>query len=182
MLPILEMVVQRFTDGPNAVYKTRNSTFLPPKVMASFTNDGQINQLAAVLGIFEDQPPLPGNMTLPNRKFKSSRITPMRGTIAFESLSCPTSSSYPTCRNSTSRSVVYMRIRLNEVVYPVLNCTSGPGSSCPLSQYQSIVKRKLTEAGDFAKMCNVTGSTFLSNPRATVFFDNTLPWATVIKP
>jgi acid phosphatase len=41
MLPVLDMVVQRFTDGPNAVDKTRNSTFLPPKIIVSFTNDGQ---------------------------------------------------------------------------------------------------------------------------------------------
>lgn len=186
MLPVLDMLVQRFIDGPNAVYRTRNSTFLSPKILASFTNDGQINQLAAVLGIFDDQPQLPGNIRLPNRKFRSSRITPMRGTIAFESLSCPASSlcssSHHADGNSTSRSDVYMRIRLNEVVYPVLNCTSGPGSSCPLSQYQSIVKRKLAEAGDFTKLCNVTGPMFTSNPRATFFFDNTLPWATIIKP
>jgi acid phosphatase len=103
----------------------------------------------------------------------------MRDTVAFESLSCPVSSpfssSYRTGGNTTSQPDVYMRIRLNEVVYPVLNYISGPDFSCPLSQYQSIVKRKLVEASDFVKVCNVTGPTFSSNLHATFLFDNTLP-------
>jgi acid phosphatase len=52
MLPIVEGLVQRFVDGPNVVYKLRNSTFVPPKVIANFANDGQINQIIAALGVF----------------------------------------------------------------------------------------------------------------------------------
>ena len=179
MLPVLNGLVQRFVDGPNATYQTGNGTFVPPKIMASFSNDGQINQLVAALGIFDNEPQLPANRTLPDRKFRASRLVPMRGTVAFERLSCPAASSYPTS-NSTGQA--YMRILLNEVVYPVVNCTSGPGSSCPLSQYQSIVENKVDAVGDFTKVCNTTDSSFTARPTATFFRDNTLPWQIVVKP
>jgi acid phosphatase len=187
MLPVIDMVARRFVDGPDAVYKTKNGTFIPPKIMATFSNDGQINQLAAMIGVFDKQQPLPGNMTLPDRLFRSSLITKMRGTIAFERLSCPaaapvpSNSTYGYAHNSynSTASGAYMRIRINDVVYPVVGCTSGPGSSCPLEQYQSIIKGKLAEAGDFNKLCNTTG--FASEPKATFFMDNTLPYQVIVK-
>ncbi|KAF3036863.1 hypothetical protein E8E11_001625 [Didymella keratinophila] len=179
MLPVLTGLVQRFVDGPNATYRTGNGTFVPPKIMASFSNDGQINQLIAALGIFDNEPQLPANKTLPDRRFRASRLVPMRGTVAFERLSCSAASSYH-ASNSTGQ--VYMRILLNEVVYPVVNCTSGPGSSCPLSQYQGIVESKVDAVGDFTKICNTTDSGFAARPTATFFRDNTLPWQIVVKP
>jgi acid phosphatase len=126
-------------------------------------------------------------MTLPDRLFRSSLITKMRGTIAFERLSCPaaapapSNSTYGYAHNSynSTASGAYMRIRINDVVYLVVGCTSGPGSSCPLEQYQSIIKGKLAEAGDFNKLCNTTG--FASEPKATFFMDNTLPYQVVVK-
>lgn len=185
MLPVIDMLVRRFADGPNATYTTKNSTFVPPKIMANFANDGQINQMIAALGIFDDEPQLPGNMTLPDRKFKSSRLTSMRGTVAFERLSCAASSSNATYGNDhepARGSEAYLRVRLNDVVYPVVGCISGPGQSCPLSQYQAIINGKLAEAGSFTKMCNVTDASFASEPRANFFMDNTLSFARVIKP
>jgi acid phosphatase len=188
MLPIVDMVARRFIDGPDAVYKTGNGTFVPPKIMAAFSNDGQINQLAAMIGVFDKQQQLPGNMTLPDRLFRSSLIVKMRGTIAFERLSCPnvaspaSNSTYGYAHNSYNQtsSDAYMRIRINDVVYPVVGCTSGPGSSCPLEEYQSIIKGKLAEAGDFNKLCNTTGQA--STPKATFFMDNTLPYQVIVKP
>lgn len=175
MVPVVDMVVQRFVDGPKATYTTGNSTFVPPNIMAAFSNDGQINQIIAALGVFDSQEQLPSNRTLPNRTFRASRLVPMRGTVAFERLSCPA----PASNNSSQ---TYMRIRLNDVVYPVVDCASGPGSSCPLSQYHAIIKGKLTEAGSFTKLCNTTNSSFSSEPKATFFMDNTLPFATIVKP
>lgn len=181
MLPIIDMVARRFIDGPNATYTIGNSTFVPPKIMAAFSNDGQINQIVAALGVFDGEAQLPGNMTLPDRKFRASRLVPMRGTVAFERLSCAGSASHGYGNDNTA-STAYMRIRLNDVVYPVANCTSGPGSSCPLLQYQDIIKSKLAAAGSFTKLCNVTNDSFSSAPSATFFMDNTLSYATVIEP
>lgn len=183
MLPVLDMVAQRFVDGPNAVYQIGNTTFVPPKIMASFSNDGQINQLIAALGVFDDEPQLPGNMSLPNRKFRSSRLTPMRGTVAFERLSCPANPTESSCGYaSIGTKDTYMRILLNDVVYPVVGCASGPGSSCPLSEYQSIVRGKFTAAGSFANLCNNTTPAFSRTRSANFFMDNTLSYGIPIKP
>ncbi|KAJ4334528.1 hypothetical protein N0V95_009139 [Ascochyta clinopodiicola] len=179
MLPVIEGLVQRFVDGPNATYENGNSTFVPPKIIASFSNDGQINQIVAGIGVFDNEPQLPANRTLPNRKFRASRLVPMRGTVAFERLSCPAASGYATGNSTTE---AFMRIRLNEVVYPVVNCTSGPGSSCPLSQYHNIIKSKIDAVGDFTKVCNTTDSSFAARPTSTFFTDNTLPFQRVVKP
>lgn len=189
MLPVVDMTVQRFVDGPNATYKAGNGTFVPPKIMANFANDGQINQLAAAIGVFDNQQQLPGNMSLPNRIFRSSQVVKMRGTIAFERLSCPAVAHNSTYgygthnnHNSTTFEETFMRIRINEVVYPVVDCNSGPGSSCPLSRYQSIIRAKRVQAGDITKLCNMTDGGLAPEPKATFFFDNTLPWQSVVKP
>jgi acid phosphatase len=183
MLPVLDMVAQRFIDGPNAVYQNGNTTFFPPKVMASFSNDGQINQLIAMLGVFDAEPQLPGNMSLPDRKFRSSRLTPMRGTVAFERLSCPADPLETSCGYANvDTKDTYMRILLNDVVYPVVGCTSGPGSSCPLMEYQGIVRSKFDEAGSFATLCNDTTPVAARTRSANFFMDNTLPYGIVVKP
>ncbi|EOA83139.1 hypothetical protein ACJQWK_00301 [Exserohilum turcicum] len=186
MLPVVDMTVQRFIDGPDATYKTGNATFTPPKIMANFANDGQINQLAAMIGVFDSQRPLPGNISLPDRLFRSSQIVKMRGTVAFERLSCPAAAhnstlTYNYAHNDTNSDDAYMRIRINDVVYPVVGCTDGPGSSCPLSQYQKIIQSKRAEAGDFTKICNMTDQSLTAQPKATFFFDNTLPWQIIVK-
>ncbi|KAH4180082.1 hypothetical protein HBI46_188270 [Parastagonospora nodorum] len=183
MLPVLDMVAQRFIDGPNAVYQNGNTTFVPPKVMASFSNDGQINQLISMLGVFDDQPQLPGDMLLANRTFRSSRLTPMRGTVAFERLSCPVDPLETSCGYTGAPTKdVYMRILLNDVVYPVVGCTSGPGSSCPLMEYQGLIRNKFVEAGSFATLCNDTTPAYSSTRSANFYMDNTLPFASVVRP
>lgn len=216
MLPTLAMLIERFVDGPDATYSLHNSTFQSPKLLASFSNDGQINQLVAASGVFDNEPPLPSNMTLLNRKFRASRLTPMRGTITFERLTCfapemppdPSSgcvvgSSHSASGPSTLRthdtatrstntqkrddditkpSGVYVRVLLNDVVYPIANCDSGPGASCQLSRYQNIVKDKLAKAGDFPNLCNTTNASFSKKPQSTFFMDNTLPFMHPIKP
>lgn len=180
MLPVVEGLVQRFVDGPNATYAVGNGTFVPPKVIASFSNDGQINQLLAAIGVFDNEPQLPANRTLPDRKFRASRLVTMRGTVAFERLACPAATSGYASSNSTGDA--YVRIRLNDVVYSVVDCTDGPGSSCPLSQYQNIIKSKIDTVGDFTKICNTTDSSFAARPTATFFKDNTLSYQRVVKP
>ena len=139
-----------------------------------------INQLIAAIGVFDNEPQLPANRTLPDRKFRASRLVTMRGTVAFERLSCPVGSNKYGTSNATNEA--YMRIRLNEVVYPVVNCTSGPGSSCPLLQYRDIIKSKIDAVGDFTKVCNSTDSSFAPKPITTFFTDNTLPFQRIVKP
>ena len=87
----------------------------------------------------------------------------MRGTIAFER---------PNCRKGT-----FMHIKLNDAIYPISNCKSGPGQSCPLASYQALVAKKPKAAGDFEKSCNVTASVISSGSERTTFLtDVKLPF------
>ena len=103
MLPVLSAIVQRLTDGPNHTYVTANSTFTPPPLAAMFTNDGQINQLASEIGVFDQQTPLPADHIPPGQIYIASHYVSMRGTITFERLNC--------------NSAYFVRIALNDVVY-----------------------------------------------------------------
>lgn len=69
MLPVLQGIVDLLETGPKATAKTgRNGTVtLPPLIMA-FTHDNEINELASLLGVFEDQKPLDA------RKMDSNRV------------------------------------------------------------------------------------------------------------
>ncbi|KAF2112758.1 histidine phosphatase superfamily [Lophiotrema nucula] len=175
MVPVLDGLVQQFVDGPNTTYTNSDgSKFVPPRLIASFSNDGQINQLAAAIGVFDKQSPLPANKILRDRLFVSSNFVTMRGTIGLERLSCA---------EKVDGDRTYVRIRLNEVVYPVAACQSGPGKSCPLRQYQQLVKKKLKVAGNFSKICNVTNPAIPAGQNSANFFtDVSLPFATLVKP
>ncbi|KEZ39128.1 Histidine acid [Scedosporium apiospermum] len=50
----------------------------------------------------------------------------------------------------------YVRIRLNDQVYPVPSCRDGPGSSCALGKYAEYVKAKYAAEGDWMENCDVT--------------------------
>ncbi|KAF2187343.1 acid phosphatase PHO12 precursor [Zopfia rhizophila CBS 207.26] len=175
MLPVLDGLVQRFVDGPEATYTTSDtSTFVPPKLIAAFTNDGQISQLAAAIGVFDEETPLPATEISKNRLFKASNFVTMRGTIGFERLHCASEKA----GNGT-----YLRIRLNDVVYPVAKCQSGPGKSCPLAEYQGLVKSKLNSAGNFSQICNVKDPAIPAGQNSATFFtDIALPFQTLVKP
>lgn len=68
MLPVLNAIVQRLVDGPNHTYiNSDNATWTPPPLAAMFTNDGEINQLASVIGVFDAQEPLPPSY-IPNNQ------------------------------------------------------------------------------------------------------------------
>ncbi|KAK4575210.1 hypothetical protein LTR86_001062 [Recurvomyces mirabilis] len=173
MLPFLTALVQRFVDGPNATYPNGNSsiTFHPNPLIATFSNDGQVNQLAAAIGVFDQEPQLPATYIPQNRIFKSSNFVTMRGTVSFERLNCG------------SRGL-YMRIKLNDEVYPVPYCQQGPGRSCPLIQYQSIIASKTKAAGDFEVACGIANTSVvpIGQDRTTFLTNLNLPFEYVVKP
>ncbi|KAF2094679.1 phosphoglycerate mutase-like protein [Rhizodiscina lignyota] len=171
MLPFLAAVVQRFMDGPNKTYTSSDGTkFTPPPLIGTFTNDGQINQLASTIGVFDDQAPLPANHIPPRQKYIASRYVTMRGTIGFERLNC--------------KGKQYMRTLLNDAVYPVVGCDSGPGCSCPLNEYAQLVARKQKEAGNFVDVCFGAAAHAAVNGTAKTTFltDLALPWERKVVP
>lgn len=175
MLPLLGSIVEVLQQGPNKSYTTHTgSNFKPPPLVVAFTHDNQINQLASATGVFDAQRNLTTDKIDESRIFISSRINPMRGTIAFERLSCSASS-------SSSKGSTYVRIRFNDAIYPVSSCQSGPGRSCPLDKYVRLVQEKNSKAGDFVENCGIQNST-AEQPRTTFFMDDKLEWVRVVKP
>lgn len=187
MLPFLSALVSRFVDGPNKTYTSSDGTaFTPPPFIATFTNDAQIKQLVSQIGVFDDQAPLPPDRIPDNQKYISSRYVTMRGTIGFERLTCIGN------RKRGQTPGQFLRIILNDVVYPVVGCDSGPGRSCPLEQYTQIVAQKQTQAGGFLQACfgaNQTAANLAlaaagitGTPKTSFLSDLAVPFAFAVKP
>ena len=90
--------------------------------------------------------------------FFPDEVTPMGGRILFERLSSPSISPTP-----------FIRINVNDGIVALPGCTSGPGSSCPLSEFAAHVKQRGEVAGDFRDVCRLgpeasSGLTFLRQP------------------
>ncbi|KAK2803979.1 hypothetical protein FQN50_006785 [Emmonsiellopsis sp. PD_5] len=162
MYPVLQAIIGLLEDGPGmASAKTpcddgdgesgnECTTPLPPLIVA-FTHDNQINELVSISGVFDELEPLSPTQMGRNSIYTSSRVNPMRGTIAFERLNCFTST-------STSSEPINIRIRLNDAVYPLPTCHSGPGHSCPLTKYAADVREKVRSEevyGSFAAVCGL---------------------------
>ncbi|KAF8859661.1 phosphoglycerate mutase-like protein, partial [Acephala macrosclerotiorum] len=84
---------------------------------------------------------------------------------ASSTSSTATSTSTPTSGNST-----YIRILLNDAVYPVPSCQDGPGSSCLMSEYVALIKAKVEAAGDLVTRCNVTNAGAPTTVKGASFF------------
>jgi hypothetical protein len=89
----------------------------------------------------------------------------------------------PESKSSSSSDGTYIRILFNDAVYPIASCRSGPGSSCPLFEYASIIRKKLNGAGNFQDYCNITEN---SHPErvlgASFFSDMSLDFLTFVAP
>jgi len=87
-------------------------------------------------------------------------------------------------KRTTPTNEVYIRIILNDAVYPVLDCQSGPGNSCPLSDYAAFIHAQNEAAGDFVNYCNVTAAGHeTSVPNGASFFTNLgLDYLTFVRP
>ena len=173
MTPFLDSLVGLLQRGPNVTGRANDdgSSFRVPRLLMAFLNDGQLNELVAASGVLDKQKPLSSTRRDDDRQYMVSRYGTMRGTIAFEKLRCSARTggsssgdggSYPshiTPQNTTTGGgdeATYIRIRLNDAVYPVPSCSSGPGSSCPLDDYASRVREKYADQGDWLENCNVT--------------------------
>ncbi len=68
---------------------------------------------------------------------------------------CPTLLPRTTSTLKT-RNETFIRLRLNDAVYPLPSCQSGPGKSCPMAEYAAYVADKYAAQGNWAENCNVT--------------------------
>ncbi|CZT06049.1 related to 3-phytase B precursor [Rhynchosporium graminicola] len=82
----------------------------------------------------------------------------------------PTSTSATTLVTTTSSAVptltpipetnkdVFIRILLNDAVYPVPSCQDGPGRTCGMNAYVDFLAKKMEKAGNLLERCNVTAA------------------------
>jgi acid phosphatase len=172
MLPIVQGVVDLLKSGPEThVEGAGSGPNVTGPLLVAFTHDNQINQLVSSLGIFDEQPPLAANSMNSSRIYVSSRNNPMRGTVTFERLNCS--------------GELYLRLLLNDAVYPVPACRSGPGSSCPLDQYNDeVLAGKWEKAGTFESFCDLEEGSATTSPDGgiTFFTDLTLPAIRSVQP
>jgi len=173
MLPFLTAIIERFTDGPNATYHSsssnNSSTFHPNPLIATFANDGQISQLAAATGVFDHQPPLPITYMPEDRTYKATNINPMRGTVGFERLNCGSAG-------------LFVRVKFNDAVYPVADCQSGPGRSCPLDEYRALIEGKSEAFGDWQEQCGNPEGERVEGAETTFLRDLGLPFVFAVEP
>ncbi|KAL3471145.1 histidine phosphatase superfamily [Aspergillus californicus] len=175
MYPVLQGIVNLLEEGPVATTESSNGTEILPPLIVAFTHDNQINELASILGVFDKQKPLSAKRIDNDRIYVSSRTSPMRGTLAFERLNCQT-------RKGNS---VNVRILINDAVYPVPSCRSGPGSSCPVDKYAKYVAKQKSKYGSFGSICGLSDDelTTIGEDESVTFFKNlTLPFLSVVKP
>lgn len=182
MLPYLNALIGLLEQGPGINGTAADgASFTLPGLLATFLNDGQLNELVASSGVFDDEPALSGSEMNPDRLYVASHFTTMRGTIAFERLNCLASS--PGNSSSAANNATYVRIMLNDAVYTLPSCQDGPGGSCLLSDYASYVSDKLAAAGDWVANCNVTVPDAPTTVQGASFYtDLTSPWLRELNP
>jgi hypothetical protein len=89
MLPYLNAMVGMLAQGPGINGTFANGTsFTLPKILTSFMNDGQITELGAATGIWDNTTILSGTEIPEGYNYISSHFVSMRGTVAFERLNC----------------------------------------------------------------------------------------------
>jgi hypothetical protein len=92
-----------------------------------------------------------------------------------------TSSASATATTTTNHT--YIRIMLNDAVYPVPSCQSGPGKSCLMSEYVSFMAARLAAAGDLPTRCNVTAAGAPTKIKGASFFtDLSDSWLATVAP
>lgn len=198
MTPFLNALVGLLQKGqgggttPLTGTKADGSSFELPRLLVSFLNDGQLTELVTASGVFDAQRPLSPTEKDDSRLWVGSRFVTMRGTIAFERLNCVVSGSgggyhhhsKPGPAPLETTNATYVRVRLNDAVYPLRFCSDGPGSSCLLDSYAKYVADKYAAEGDWISNCNVTvtGETPEVVKGASFFTDLRSPWVREIAP
>ncbi|RHZ62810.1 histidine phosphatase family protein [Aspergillus thermomutatus] len=113
----------------------------------NFAHDTDITPILDALGILNPPEDLPIDRVAFGHSWSSSELVPMGGHLTMERLSC----------NATAISPAgtYVRVVLNEAVVPFRACQAGPGYSCPVEEYTSILRRDLP---DYVSECEIPES------------------------
>lgn len=121
--------------------------------LTNSVHDGDIAPFLTALEIFKDEkydPALPTTHVAEDRVWRTSSVMPMGGRVTLERLTCSSPSS-----DSANGNGPFIRININDGIIPLPYCQSGPGKSCPLSQFVEFVQRRRTEVGEFGDICGL---------------------------
>ena len=174
-LPFLKSLLSLLKAGPGHVGVGPNSTrFEIPSLIMAFTNDNQLAEMTAAMGIFDSEGLLPDDHIPANYLYNVAHFITMRGTVAFEVMDC---------NDGNVTNWPYIRILFNDAVYPIASCQNGPGRSCSLSDYLSLIDKKIEEAGNFLNYCNVPEASRPESAAGASFFQNlSLDFLTFVNP
>ncbi|KAK7935821.1 hypothetical protein PG985_001316 [Apiospora marii] len=110
----------------------------------------------------------------------SSMVRNVTTTTSTSVIAVPTITGTPPAAQNNA---TYIRIRLNDAVYPVPSCQNGPGRSCLLSDYVKYVADKYEAEGDWLENCAVTADGAPTKVKGASFYtDLSSPWLKAIKP
>lgn len=121
----------------------------------SSVHDGDIAPMITALDVINDEVHLPVTHVEEARKWRKSQVSPMGGRVILEVLACDGRSEAQAERSEDAVERKFIRLNINDGITLLPDCFSGPGSSCPLSQFVAHTKRKGEEVGDFKEVCGL---------------------------
>ncbi|WFD42840.1 hypothetical protein MPSI1_001490 [Malassezia psittaci] len=148
-------------DGPISGQNTtldHNSTYLPvdQKLYADFTHDDVITSVLTALNFKQFSEFLPATKPNPNRRYRSSRVTPFAARFVLEVLDC----------DSDQLKGNYLRAKINEAVIPLdkdQGCEARPDGLCKLESFYQYQLKHAYKDSKYNKVCfgkNGTDFTF----------------------
>lgn len=142
-----------YNNGPgNNLTKAIGSTFLNSslallknttaenKVWLSFSHDTDWEIFNVAIGLIEPAHELPTDQIPFPNPYVHSQLVPQGARIYTEKYHCGNDS--------------YVRYILNDAVIPLKNCSSGPGFSCKLSDFETYVENRLHDV-NVVEQCQV---------------------------
>uniref|UniRef100_A0A060SX33 ARAD1A10252p n=1 Tax=Blastobotrys adeninivorans TaxID=409370 RepID=A0A060SX33_BLAAD len=107
-------------------------------VFVSFAHNEQITTFLTAFGIFNPRDHLPTD-TLPHpghhNRWNAAELAPMGAYVALERLQCD-------CGPEPAH---YVRLIVNDQAIPIPGCQSGPGLSCAIQQFETIVQERIRD-------------------------------------
>ena len=124
-------------------------------------HDGDIAPMITALDVINDTPSLlPATHIAHARKWRKSQVSPMGGRIILEVLSCKTTNpssnrDHGMSQEKSSLDGKFVRLNINDGITALPDCNSGPGRSCPLSQFVARTRKRGGEVGGFKELCRL---------------------------
>ncbi|KAJ7074127.1 phosphoglycerate mutase-like protein [Mycena amicta] len=157
--PWVKAVSELFALGPGQTTPGGNIT--PPALIMGFTHDNNLPPIISALGLWNTSSTpgvYPLSSTVPNtkRKFRASYLVAFRGYVALERLACSSTrdedESVHHIAGAAPKNVStssFVRVRVDRAPVAIPGCTSGPGSTCPLTDFTEYA------SGDFVQRCGL---------------------------